>query len=123
LSHIVQIRTQVRDATAVTAACERLGLPPPAERTVQLFQATVQGLAVELPGWLYPVVCDLSAGTLQFDNYGGHWGTQAELNRFLQAYAVEKSRLEARRRGHSVSEQLLADGSVRLTINVGRGTA
>jgi len=51
------------------------------------------------------------------------WGAPAELNRFLQAYAVEKGRLEARRRGHAVSEQVLADGSVRLTIQVGRGAA
>ena len=123
MSHIVQIQTQVRDAAAVTAACERLGLPPPVVRTVQLFQATAHGLAVELPGWLYPVVCNLAAGSLQFDNYGGHWGAPAELNKFLQAYAVEKSRLEARRRGHAVSEQVLADGSVRLTIQVGRSAA
>ena len=123
MSHVVQIQTQIRDAAGVTTACERLGLPPPAVRTVQLFHATAHGLAVELPGWLYPVVCDLTAGTLQFDNYGGHWGAQSELNRFLQAYAIEKSRLEARRRGHAVAEQVLADGSVRLTIHVGRGAA
>ena len=122
MSHIVQIQTQVRDAAGVIAACNRLGLPPPVERTVQLFQATAHGLAVELPGWLYPVVCNLAAGSLQFDNYNGHWGAPAQLNRFLQAYAIEKSRLEACRRGHAVAEQTLADGSVRLTIHVGRGT-
>jgi hypothetical protein len=37
----------------------------------------------------------------------------------MQAYAVEKARLEARRRGHSVVEQALADGSISLTIRVG----
>jgi len=41
----------------------------------------------------------------------------------LQAYAVEKSRLEAHRRGHSVTEQPLADGSIRLTIQVSGGAA
>jgi hypothetical protein len=33
--------------------------------------------------------------------------------------AVEKARLEARKRGHAVVEQSLADGAVKLTIQVG----
>jgi hypothetical protein len=32
---------------------------------------------------------------------------------------VEKSKIEARRQGHSVTEAQLSDGSVKLTINVG----
>jgi hypothetical protein len=33
--------------------------------------------------------------------------------------AFEKAAIEARKRGHSVVEQVLADGSIKLTINVG----
>jgi hypothetical protein len=88
---------------------------------VQLFSATVEGLAVELPGWHYPVVCDLASGSLKFDNYEGAWGNARELDRFLQAYACEKTKLEARRQGHSVTEQPLADGSIKLTIQVTGG--
>ena len=33
--------------------------------------------------------------------------------------AVEKAKIEARRKGHTVTEAPLADGSVKLTINVG----
>jgi hypothetical protein len=33
--------------------------------------------------------------------------------------AVEKARIEALRRGHSVSEQPLSDGSIKLVIQVG----
>ena len=33
--------------------------------------------------------------------------------------AIEKARLEARKRGHDVVEQALPDGSVKLTISVG----
>ncbi len=47
------------------------------------------------------------------------WGDQAELSRFLQAYAAEKTKIEARKKGHSVTEQTLADGSIKLTIQVG----
>jgi hypothetical protein len=119
VSHIVTIQTEVRDAAAVKSACQRLSLQPPVEKSVQLFSGAAQGLAVQLTGWLYPVVCDLAAGQLRFDNYGGRWGQQAELDRFLQAYAVEKTFIEARRHGHTVHEQPLADGSVRLTIQIG----
>jgi len=119
VSHIVTIQTEVRDAAAVKAACQRLSLRSPVEGSVQLFSGVAQGFAVQLPGWLYPVVCDLAAGQLRFDNYGGQWGQQAELDHFLQAYAVEKTRIEARRYGHTVHEQPLTDGSIRLTIHVG----
>ena len=33
-----------------------------------------------------------------------------------KSYAIEKCRIEARRRGHAVTEQQLEDGSVRLQI-------
>jgi hypothetical protein len=118
MSHVVTIETLVRDATAVAAACNRLGLPPPTQRTVQLFDAIVEGLAVELPEWRYPVVCDLATGSLRYDNFQGSWGDRTRLNQFLQAYAAEKAKLEARRQGHSVTEQQLSDGSLKLTINL-----
>jgi hypothetical protein len=68
---------------------------------------------VQLPAWLYPVVCQLETGQLQYDNFEGRWGDPQHLAAFLQSYAVEKCRLEARRKGHSVSEQKLADGSIK----------
>jgi hypothetical protein len=123
VSHIVTIQTQVRDVAAVTAACQRLGLPPPVQRTVSLFSGSATGLAVELPGWSYSVVCELPTGNLKYDNFAGAWGDQRELNRFLQTYACEKAKIEARRQGHTVTEQPLADGSIKLTIQVGGGAA
>jgi hypothetical protein len=47
------------------------------------------------------------------------WGEQQHFDKFLQAYAVEKAKIEARRQGHSVAESQLTDGSVKLAINVG----
>jgi len=122
VSHIVQIKTQVRDAVAVQAACRRLGLSPAAQESVRLFSGNATGLTVRLPGWRYPVVFDLTAGQAQYDDYGGHWGDQKEMEKFLQIYATEKAKLEARKRGHSVTEQQLADGSIKLTIQVGGAT-
>jgi hypothetical protein len=119
LSHIVEIKTEVRDEQAVKAACVRLQIPTPEHKTVRLFNATATGLCVQLPGWSYPVVANLQTGQLQYDNYQGHWGEQSRLNQFQQAYAVEKARIEARKKGHAVSETRLQDGSIRVTIRVG----
>jgi hypothetical protein len=100
LSHIVEIKTEIRDEQAVRASCTRLQLTAPEHKTVRLFNATAKGLCVQLPGWQYPVVANLQAGQLQYDNYNGHWGEQSRLNQFLQAYAVEKARIEARKSAH-----------------------
>ena len=119
MSHVVEIRTEIRDEAAVKAACTRLQIPTPEHKTVRLFNATATGLCIQLPGWSYPVVANLATGQLQYDNYNGHWGEQKHLNSFLQAYAVEKAKIEARKKGHSVSETRLQDGSIRVTVRVG----
>ena len=118
MSHIVRIQTEIRDPVAVSAACSRLSLAAPTRRTVRLFSAEATGLAVELPGWRFPIVCQLETGRLQYDNFGGRWGEQSQLGRFAQMYAVEKTRLEARKRGHSVIERRLQDGSILVQVQV-----
>ncbi len=119
MSHIVSIKTEVRDANGVRAACQRLRLPAPVHGTHRLFSNQATGLGVQLPDWRYPLVCQLETGQLQYDNYNGRWGKQEHLDSFLQSYAVEPAKIESRRQGHSVSESQLTDGSVKLTINVG----
>lgn len=119
MSHIVQVQAEVRDPAALAAACRRLGLPEPVAGTARLFEGEATGLLVRLPGWLYPVACDTDAGVLRYDNYNQAWGQQNQLDRLLQAYAVEKAKIEALHRGHSISERPLADGSIRLVIQVG----
>ena len=123
MSHIVTINTEVRDAAAVRAACQRLGLTEPVHGTVKLFSSEATGLAVQLPDWQYPVVCDTQTGEVKFDNFEGRWGDQKHLDSFMQAYAVEKAKLEARKKGHTVAEQQLSDGSVKLTVQLNGGAA
>jgi hypothetical protein len=64
-------------AAAIHAACQRLGLAPPIQGVHKLFTSTATGLAIRLPGWNYPVVCDLSSGQVQYDNYNGQWKGQS----------------------------------------------
>ncbi len=42
---------------------------------------------------------------------------------YVQSDAFEKAKLEARRRGHAVVEQALADGSIKLMVQVAGGAA
>lgn len=119
MSHIVEIKTEIRDPVAIRAACQRLELPEPVFGEAVLFTNKAVGWAVKLPDWRYPVVCDVNTANIVYDNYEGRWGDPQHLNRFLQNYAVEKAKLEARRQGHSVFEQPLSDGSIKLTIQVG----
>ena len=119
MSHIVTVKTEVRDPAAVAAACRRLTLPEPAMGTAQLYSGQATGLLVHLPDWLYPVVIDPAIGTIRYDNYGGCWGDEQHLHRFLQAYAVERVRAEARRKNHVATEQSLADGSILVEVEIG----
>ena len=121
MSHIVEIQTEVRDAAAIRAACQRLQIETPVYGEAKLFSGSKTGWQVKLLDWQYPVVCDVNTGKIDFDNYNGHWGEQAQLDRFLQAYAVEKAKIESRRKGHAVTEQSLVDGSIKLTIQVAGG--
>lgn len=122
MSHIVTIKTEVRDPEAVRAACRRLSLEEPAQGTARLYEGEATGLLVKLPGWTYPAVLTPETGQVRYDNYGGSWGEQRHLDAFLQAYAVERAKIEARKRGHNVFEQALPDGSIKLTIQVGGGS-
>jgi hypothetical protein len=123
VSHIVTVKTEIRDHAALCAACQRLKLAEPVHETVRLFSAQATGWAVRLPDWRYPVVCHTDTGQVELDNFNERWGKQRELDRLVQSYAVEKARIEARKKGHVVTEQPLADGSIKLTVQVAGGAA
>ena len=116
MSHIVTIKTKLTDAVAVAAACRRLNLPTPEQGTAQLYSGEVSGLIVRLPDWIYPAVVDTASGEVKYDVYGGEWGDPTQLDKFLQAYAVERARIEAAKKGFAVTEQSLENGSIRLSI-------
>ena len=121
MSHVVEIQTEVRNVDALHAGCRRLRWPPPEHKEVALFSSRRTGWAVQLPDWKYPVVCDTDTGQTWFDNYEGRWGEQRHLDRFLQIYAVETAKLEARKAGHTASEKLQSDGSIKVTVTLATG--
>ena len=119
ISHIVKVETQIRDVSALRQACNYLQLEPPVHGTYELFNSTETGWGVRLRNWKYPVVFKVETSEAAFDNYEGRWGNPQRLDELVQRYAAEKTKIEARRQGHSVTEQRLDDGSVKLTVSVG----
>ena len=119
MSHVVQIKTEIRDINAVRQACLRLQLEAPTQGMFQLYSSQENGCGVKLRDWRYPVVCKLDSGEVRYDNFGGRWGNNQRLDEFLQRYAVEKSKLEARKQGYTATEKNLADGSIKITIHTG----
>ena len=117
MSHIVSIKTEVRDPAAVAAACRRLGLPEPVHGTARLFEGEATGLLVKLPGWLYPVVVR-------------HRHRPGPLRQLRRAVGRRRSTSTAScrstpwrrpswrpaRRATPSAEQALDDGSIRLQI-------
>ena len=73
MSHIVTVQTKIHDPAAVALACQRLGLPVPAQGTAELYSGKAAGLIVHLPGWEYPAVFDTLTGTAHYDNFEGAW--------------------------------------------------
>jgi|SRR5579871_1448330 len=113
---MVSIQTKVQDPVAIASACQRLGLAIPQHGTARLYSGEATGLLLQLPGWLYPAVIDTQTGIVRYDTFEGRWGNPEQLHRFLQIYAVERAKLEARKKGYTVSEQALEDGSIKLQI-------
>jgi hypothetical protein len=116
MSETVKIKTQVNDLGALTAACGRLGLAAPVEGEHKLFAEKVTGHAVKLPGWNYPVVFNTATGEAKFDNYNERWGKQAELDKLVQHYAAEKTKIMLRRKGYNPVETK-RDGKIVITCN------
>ena len=109
----------MRDINALRQACNYLKLEPPVHSTYELYNSTETGWGVQLRDWKYPVVFKLETSEAAFDNYQSRWGDPQRLDELFQRYAAEATKIRARQRGHSVTEQRLEDGSVKLTVSVG----
>ena len=65
MSHVVEIRTEVRDEAAVQAACARLKLPAAIRGRFELYASTEEGLGIQLPEWKYLVVANTHTGQIR----------------------------------------------------------
>ena len=71
LSHIVTIKTEVRDPGASRPPAAGSHCPSRSTTRPSFFSGQATGLLVKLPDWLYPVVIDTATGQARYDNYLG----------------------------------------------------
>lgn len=127
MSHITTIQVQVKDIEALKAACARLGVEfREGQRAFDWYGRAPQACehAIHVPGARYEI-----GVVREGDHYALHWddysegGLMAVLGekgqRLSQSYAVEAAKAEAARMGSSSWEESMADGSVRLHVQVG----
>jgi hypothetical protein len=116
MSHVTTVAVEFKDLDVLEIAARKLGAPFRREETVRFMDGnTVTGPSVRLAGWHYPVV--LADKKLHMDNYGGHWGKPAELDRLKQVYAIEVTKKQAKKQGFRVRETHASDGTVKLTLS------
>lgn len=141
LSHVVSVDIEINDIAAVRAACQRMGWEfKEGQQTYKWWGKSVgdyplpDGVsaddlgkcdhAIGLPGAAWEIGLMKRDGKFvpvwDYFSGGGLENILPEngMNGFLQAYAIEKAKVECRKQGRSVHETKREDGSVRLEVRV-----
>ena len=142
MAHTATIDIDVKDASVVVKAAQRLGFEVQEKGEVRLYDGTVaRGIVVSLPGWKYPIVIDpdcewtdvledgsevVRKGKVYSDNYNGSWGQQSYMDEFRQIYGVEKAEFEAEQAGYTWNEDIVlhpetGEEEIEVTINMPGG--
>ena len=86
MSHTVTVDIKIKNMDALAKAAIDAGCTIKGEGTHRLFSSNHIGLAIQIPGWSYPIVVS-SNGDVHYDNYSGHWGNKVDLDKLLDGYA------------------------------------
>ena len=122
MSHFTTIQTQIRDISALRAACNELGLKIATRTTARGYGGNKHkgDLVIRLNGPYDIAVNEQKDGSfgLTCDWWGKHVEREVGKNygKLLQLYGVCKAQSEARRKGYTTRRQALKDGSIKLTI-------
>ena len=122
MSHFTSIETQIRDVSALRAACSELGLTIESNAQARGYSSNkIKGdLVIRLKGPYDIAVNRQQDGTfgLTCDWWDGHVEREvgANFGRLLQLYGIHKAQAEARRKGYTTRRQTLGDGSIKLVI-------
>jgi len=121
MSHISKIELEINDLATLKKACSRLGLEfLNNQKTFKWFGKQSEcNHAIKIPDGKYEIgVIKSGAGyELQCDYYDQSIGKAIGENGGLlkQAYAIERTKAEARRKGYSITEKKVESG-VRLRL-------
>jgi hypothetical protein len=122
MSHFTTIKTQIKDLTALEAACKELKLPlrTNAEARGYAGQTRRGDFVIQLTGPYDIAVNRQPDGTygLTTDWWLGHVEKEVGSNygRLLQLYGVHKATAEARKKGLSVLRQPQRNGAIKLVL-------
>lgn len=119
MSHIATVALRIKELSLLAEVCSDLNVPCSVQsEEIQLYSARVKAAAtLRLPGWRYPVAV-LRDGTIQYDNFEGHWGAPGELHRVLRTYAERIAHRHACRMGAAVFREERSDGTLLLRLRV-----
>lgn len=123
MSHFTTIKTQIRDAEALRAACAELGLEliPNAEARGYYTQTTKGDFVIRLKGPYDVALNRQPDGTFAMttDWFNGDVEREVGPNfgKLTQFYAVNKATAEARKKGWTVQRKQVGE-SIKLTIGV-----
>jgi hypothetical protein len=122
MSHISKIEVDIKDLATLSRACQALGLTLTEENQFRYYNGYAPcDHVIRIPDARYEVgvVRKETGYTLQWDDWHSGGLTQAlgpEAGRLKQAYAVERVRTEARRRGMRV-QQKAAGSTIQLVLS------
>lgn len=143
MSHITDVKVEVRDLNALKVACKELGLPWMEGQTTHAWYGRFMGdapvpagmspneygkcsHAIKVPGAQYEIGVVKSADgksyTLVYDSWGRSCGQPiakalgSGLEKLKQHYAVAKAQIEARAKGWSCQKQTLANGTIKMVF-------
>lgn len=97
-SHTTTIKSEFQDHDILAGAVRGMGGKVLGMGTHKLYSESKTGFGFTLPGWSYPVVCEAS-GSLAFDNFGGRWGNQSDLERLKGKYVIATAEQAAMSQG------------------------
>ncbi len=124
MSHISKIELEVKDLGTLKQACTRLGLTLFEGQKTFKWYGEEDGRcdhAIQIPGATYEIGVTKAGNLfeLQCDYFDSAIGKAIGQNGGLlkQAYAIERTKTEARRKGYSVIEKK-TDAGIRLHVRV-----
>ena len=123
MSHFTEIKTQIKDITALRSACQEMGLAllQNAEARGYYQNKTKGEYVIQLKG-PYDIALnqqpDGSFG-ITADLWNGHVEKEVGpgYGKLLQLYGVHKAMREAQKKGHLVRRAQQQDGSIKLSIS------
>ena len=117
MSHITQLRLQLKNLDCVKRAAARMeGATIVGTGKQKLMGKDRNILEFRLPTFTMPIYIDIKTGEVFNDNFEGHWGKLTVYNKFLQLYASEVGKEFAEKNNYSYEEEELEDGKIRCTL-------